>query len=223
MSAEFDKVNRQLRDNLKDIENSVHQIQRQANADAKKNTINQVNQLFADCERNLQQMESISNKHPELGLQFRGPIRKGNQDLARLRKDVSNAKSANISRGGDVFASPDDLEEWSNDQRGRLVAGTNRLNKASDKLEATYAIGLETEEIGRSTLETLAGQRGQLEDASRGLDDIDANMSKSRRILTQMYVKVLSNKIVLGILIILELITIAILVYFRFFYSSSSS
>jgi len=72
-------------------------------------------------------------------------------------------------------------------------------------------------------LETLAGQRGQLEDASRGLDDIDANMSKSRRILTQMYVKVLSNKIVLGILIILELITIAILVYFRFFYSSSSS
>jgi len=55
------------------------------------------------------------------------------------------------------------------------------------------------------------------------LDDIDANMSKSRRILTQMYVKVLSNKIVLGILIILELITIAILVYFRFFYSSSSS
>jgi len=168
-------------------------------------------------------MESISNKHPELGLQFRGPIRKGNQDLARLRKDVSNAKSANISRGGDVFASPDDLEEWSNDQRGRLVAGTNRLNKASDKLEATYAIGLETEEIGRSTLETLAGQRGQLEDASRGLDDIDANMSKSRRILTQMYVKVLSNKIVLGILIILELITIAILVYFRFFYSSSSS
>jgi len=55
-------------------------------------------------------MESISNKHPELGLQFRGPIRKGNQDLARLRKDVSNAKSANISRGGDVFASPDDLE-----------------------------------------------------------------------------------------------------------------
>jgi len=32
MSAEFDKVNRQLRDNLKDIENSVHQIQRQANA-----------------------------------------------------------------------------------------------------------------------------------------------------------------------------------------------
>ena len=55
------------------------------------------------------------------------------------------------------------------------------------------------------------------------LDDIDANMSKSRRILTQMYVKVLSNKIVLGILIILELITIAIVVYFRFFYSSSSS
>lgn len=29
-------------------------------------------------------MESISNKHPELGLQFRGPIRKGNQDLARV-------------------------------------------------------------------------------------------------------------------------------------------
>lgn len=38
-------------------------------------------------------------------------------------------------------------------------------------------------------------------------------MSKSRRILTQMYARVLSNKIVLILIIIMELIAIGILLY----------
>ena len=63
------------------------------------------------------------------------------------------------------------MQDWSNDQRGRLLDGNRRIDNTGNKLEATQALAIETEEIGRNTLETLAGQRGQLVDASHGVCD----------------------------------------------------
>ena len=54
----------------------------------------------------------------------------------------------------------------SEDQRARLLANTGRLQDASRRLEESRRVALETEQVGASTLETLRGQREQLNRAN---------------------------------------------------------
>jgi len=55
-----------------------------------------------------------------------------------------------------------DMDIAAQDQRARLLNGTERLNRASDRLEEARRLAHETEAIGVNTLETLGAQREQI-------------------------------------------------------------
>lgn len=55
-----------------------------------------------------------------------------------------------------------DLGQVSNDQRGRLLMSTERLNQSTDRVKESRRTMLETEDLGVSILQDLHQQRQSL-------------------------------------------------------------
>lgn len=55
-----------------------------------------------------------------------------------------------------------DLGQVSNDQRGRLLMSTDRLNQSTDRVKESRRTMLETEDLGVSILQDLHQQRQSL-------------------------------------------------------------
>ncbi|XP_033110217.1 vesicle transport through interaction with t-SNAREs homolog 1B-like, partial [Anneissia japonica] len=90
-------------------------------------------------------------------------------------------------------------------QRTRLIQGTESLNRASGSLDRTHRIAAETDEIGVGIIEELGGQKDQLLSTRDKLDNMDANLGRSRRILNSMARRVMTNKMILMSIILAEL------------------
>jgi vesicle transport through interaction with t-SNAREs 1 len=64
-------------------------------------------------------------------------------------------------------------------------------------------------------LSELESQRESLLRTRQRLEDADEELSQARRILKKMYVNILTNKILLGVIIILELAILGGSIYHR--------
>jgi vesicle transport through interaction with t-SNAREs protein 1 len=73
-----------------------------------------------------------------------------------------------------------------NDQRSKLLQGTQRLENASKRLDDAQRMALETESIGISTLGDLHRQRQQIERTRDGLSEADSWIAKSQGVLKNM-------------------------------------
>uniref|UniRef100_A0A8C5YHN0 Vesicle transport through interaction with t-SNAREs 1B n=1 Tax=Marmota marmota marmota TaxID=9994 RepID=A0A8C5YHN0_MARMA len=102
-------------------------------------------------------------------------------------------------------------------QRALLLQGTESLNRATQSIERSHRIATETDQIGSEIIEELGEQRDQLERTKNRLVNTSENLSKSRKILRSMSRKVMTNKLLLSIIILLELAILGGLVYYKFF------
>lgn len=90
--------------------------------------------------------------------------------------------------------------------------------ESTQRLRHALQVAGESEQHGAETLEELERQRGKLESASEGLEEIDAHMKKSRSILGSMARRAASSRIVLSVVIVLLLIGIGLVIWLRWFY-----
>uniref|UniRef100_A0A8C6QAM1 t-SNARE coiled-coil homology domain-containing protein n=1 Tax=Nannospalax galili TaxID=1026970 RepID=A0A8C6QAM1_NANGA len=102
-------------------------------------------------------------------------------------------------------------------QRTLLLQGTESLNRATQSIERSHRIATETDQIGSEIIEELGEQQEQLKSTKSRLVNTNENLSKSRKILRSMSRKVITNKLLLFILILLELAILVGLVYYKFF------
>ncbi|XP_044514101.1 vesicle transport through interaction with t-SNAREs homolog 1B-like [Gracilinanus agilis] len=97
-----------------------------------------------------------------------------------------------------------------------LLQGTESLNRATQRIERSHRIATETDQIGAEIIEELGDQRDQLERTKSRLVNTNENLSKSRKILHSMSRKVATNKLLLSMIILLELVILGGLVYYKF-------
>ncbi|XP_010786495.1 vesicle transport through interaction with t-SNAREs homolog 1B-like, partial [Notothenia coriiceps] len=102
-------------------------------------------------------------------------------------------------------------------QRALLLQGTDSLTNASQSIERTLRIAAETDQVGTDVIEELGGQREQLDRARNKLVNTGENLSKSRKILRALSRRLMTNKLLLGVIIIMELAILAAAVYLKFF------
>ena len=69
------------------------------------------------------------------------------------------------------------------DQRQKLLAQTERLQKGRDQLQGATRVAAETEAIGQDILVQLHGQRDQIVRASDAVHGVDDNITRARSIL----------------------------------------
>lgn len=103
-----------------------------------------------------------------------------------------------------------------NDQRNGLLNGNQILAETGDLLDDTLKVGLETEQIGGSTLNTLKEQRKQIQNIDSGVNDVDQNLNKANAILTTMDRRRLCMKCIMIVMIIVLIIAIIAVIGVKF-------
>uniref|UniRef100_A0A3P8VMV7 Vesicle transport through interaction with t-SNAREs 1B n=1 Tax=Cynoglossus semilaevis TaxID=244447 RepID=A0A3P8VMV7_CYNSE len=102
-------------------------------------------------------------------------------------------------------------------QRTLLLQGTESLNSATQSIERSHRIAAETEHIGTDIIEELGEQREQLDRARNRLVNTGENLSRSRKILRSMSRRLMTNKLLLAVIILMELAILGAVVYLKFF------
>ncbi|MED6131575.1 Vesicle transport v-SNARE 13 [Stylosanthes scabra] len=148
--------------------------------------------------------------------------------LAKLREyksDLNNIKSEvkKIVTGDLNPSARDELLESgmvytvtaSADQRERLMTSTERLNKSGDRIKESRRTMLETEDLGVSILQDLHSQRQSLLHADNTLHGVDDNVSKSKKILSNISRRMNRNKWIITTIVVVLVLVIASIVYFK--------
>ncbi|XP_058788377.1 vesicle transport v-SNARE 13-like isoform X2 [Vicia villosa] len=145
-------------------------------------------------------------------------LREYKTDLNNLKNEVKRISSTNVNT-----ASREELLELgrvdslsvSNDQKGRLLMTTERLNQSTDRITNSRKTLLETEELGVSILQDLHQQRQSLLHAHTSLHGVDDNISKSKKILAAMSKRMSRNKWIVGSLMAALVLAIILILYFK--------
>ncbi|XP_026864030.2 vesicle transport through interaction with t-SNAREs homolog 1B [Electrophorus electricus] len=224
-SEEFEKLHemyRSLYDELKVIPDRVVRSQ----GEEKKKLIRVFDERIGEAQEVLQGMEQELVGAPG---SFRNPmsskVRLYHRDLARLQRDLHGLHAGpglgRSSRPGDnrhgVYAVENERSAQLQAQRTLLLQGTEVLTNASQSIERSQRIAAEIDQIGTDIIEELGEQREQLDRTRDRLVHTGENLSRSRKILRAMSRRVMTNKLLLGIIIILELAILGAVVYLKFF------
>ncbi|KAM4664835.1 vesicle transport through interaction with t-SNAREs homolog 1B [Discoglossus pictus] len=155
--------------------------------------------------------------------QMMSQLRAYKKDIMKLQREVRSSDlglgagtSSNDNRWG-VYSLENEQSTHLQSQRNLLLQGTDSLNRATDSIARSHQIAVETDAIGSDIIEELGGQREQLERTKGRLVNTSENLSRSRKILRSMSRKIVTNKLLLSIIIILELAILAGLIYYKFF------
>mmetsp|Transcript_40617 Transcript_40617/g.107431 ORF Transcript_40617/g.107431 Transcript_40617/m.107431 type:complete len:246 (+) Transcript_40617:84-821(+) len=144
----------------------------------------------------------------------------GIADMRNRLRNAKNSSRAEEAARAELMRSADPtLRMEADNQRNRLLATTDRLNKTSNVLQGAVAKALETEQVGESILSDLADQRATIAHARGTLAGASAGLDKSRRVLQGMGRRALKNKILMYVIIFTLFGMILFICYFQFFYS----
>jgi len=135
------------------------------------------------------------------------------QDVIVLQREIQHAQ---LMPGPKMGISSDfgDLDRETN-QRNQIENTYGVVQESGQRLDNAHRIALETENIGTETLNNLGGQRKQLEKTRDYLDEIDQNLSFSQKILNAMNRRIITNKLILVLIILVLLASIGLIVYFK--------
>nr|XP_013010699.2 LOW QUALITY PROTEIN: vesicle transport through interaction with t-SNAREs homolog 1B [Cavia porcellus] len=222
-SEHFEKLHEIFRGLHEDLRGGPERLLGTAGTEEKKKLIRDFDEKQQEANETLAEMEEELRYAP---LSFRNPmmskLRNYRKDLAKLHREVRNMPLTAVPGGrGDMkygtYALENEQMNRLQSQRALLLQGTESLNRATQSIERSHRIATETDQIGSEIIEELGEQRDQLERTKSRLVNTSENLSKSRKILRSMSRKVTTNKLLLSIVILLELIILGGLVYYKFF------
>lgn len=185
----------------------------------KKQKLSEVKAGLDDAESLIRKMDMEARSlQPNVKAVLLAKFREYKSDLNNLKSEVKRISSTNLNQ-----AARDDLLESgmvdghmvSEDQRGRLLMSTERLNKSSDRVRESRRTILETEELGVSILHDLHQQRQSLLHANNTLHGVDDNVSKSKKVLTAMSKRMSRNKYIIGSVVAVLVLAIILILYFK--------
>ncbi|KAI9139203.1 t-SNARE [Paraphysoderma sedebokerense] len=145
---------------------------------------------------------------------YKAEVDKWKKDLTNVRRTAPADRAALLGSDADFDSPYDDMQSQA--QRDRLMMGTDRLNKASERLMDSHRIALETEQSGISTLQELRRQREQIEHTRNSLREADSYIDKAQRTLRGMARRLATNKMITAAIILILVILILLTLYLKF-------
>ncbi|KAJ8873951.1 hypothetical protein PR048_024791 [Dryococelus australis] len=106
---------------------------------------------------------------------------------------------------------------WEDDARQTVLSGRAILERTSESLARSQRTAIETEEIGTTVVTELGEQREILLRSKQRLSETNEGLSRSSALLRKMVCHVITNKLILIIIILLELFILAAVVFLKFF------
>ncbi|CAM4726226.1 hypothetical protein PO909_019559 [Leuciscus waleckii] len=221
-SEELEKLHEMYKSLYEEVKLMPERVQR-CQGEERKRIVRDFDERVSEAEEVLQGMEQELFGAPS---SFRTPmstkIRLYRRDLAKLQRDIRLSATPGFSghlgdsRQG-IYAAQNDQSTHLQSQRALLIQGTESLNNASKSIERSQQIAAETDMIGTDIIEELGEQRDQLDRTRDRLVHTGENLSRSRKILRAMSRRLVTNKLLLSVIIIMELAILGAVVYLKFF------
>lgn len=101
-------------------------------------------------------------------------------------------------------------------QRQILAQGIETLEQTSKSLHRAEAVAKEAEDIGTNIIDELGNQRESLLRARGMLDENAANLKRSHRLIRAINTQLITNKCLLILIIVMEIVILIAIVMFRF-------
>ncbi|XP_023807473.1 vesicle transport through interaction with t-SNAREs homolog 1B isoform X2 [Oryzias latipes] len=146
------------------------------------------------------------------------------RDIGKLQRDMKTFAPgfgpAPLTSHGDrqgLYSPENQQSTHLQSQRSLLLQGTDYLNNATQSIERSQRIAVETEQIGTDIIEELGGQREQLDRTRDRLVNTGENLSRSRKVLRAMSRRLMTNKLLLAVIILMELAILGAVIYLKFF------
>jgi vesicle transport through interaction with t-SNAREs protein 1 len=106
---------------------------------------------------------------------------------------------------------------WEDETRRTVLEGRAILERTAESLARSQNTAAETERVGEEVVSELSAQRETLLRSRQRLEDTDQELSRTHVLLRKMKLHVLTNKIILIVIILLEICILAAVCYIRFF------
>ncbi|KAG0450162.1 hypothetical protein HPP92_026891 [Vanilla planifolia] len=185
----------------------------------KKQKVSEIKSGVEDAEGLIRKMDlEARSLQPSVKVTLLSKLREYKSDLNNLKSEVKRITSANArssAREELLESGMADALAVSTDQKGRLLASTERLNQSSERIKESRRTMLETEDLGVSILQDLHQQRQSLLHAHNTLHGVDDNIGKSKKVLTSMSRRMDRNKWIIGGLIFALVLAILLVLYFK--------
>uniref|UniRef100_A0A3Q4M8Y8 Vesicle transport through interaction with t-SNAREs 1B n=1 Tax=Neolamprologus brichardi TaxID=32507 RepID=A0A3Q4M8Y8_NEOBR len=206
-SAEFEKLHEMYRSLYEELKLMPDKAQK-SHGEERKRLVRTFDERHGEAEEVLQGMEEeLRVAPPSYRNSMSTKLRIYRRDLGKLQRDMKNSAPG--------FGSSYNTTHLQS-QRALLLQGTDALNNASQSIERSQRIAAETEQIGTDIIEELGEQREQLDRTRNRLANTGENLSRSRKILRAMS-RLVTNKLLLGIIILMELAILGAVIYLKFF------
>lgn len=200
-------------------------------------TIDQQRVIASDCEQTIDEIQTlISGIEPELRHYPYALSRKATQQMSEFREtfDTQTAlfRRYQTSVAAGKLVQKDDASIRSGavgvgargqpaasyvDQRAMLLDAKDMLSEGDSSLDNTNRMLLETTAIGTETTAQLLAQREQFENQRDVLDETDTFLVRSSKTLRRMGRRVITNKLVSGLIIVLLIASFILGGYIKYY------
>ncbi|XP_011504153.1 PREDICTED: vesicle transport through interaction with t-SNAREs homolog 1B [Ceratosolen solmsi marchali] len=102
-------------------------------------------------------------------------------------------------------------------QQRVLLDSRAAIERSNQSVAKSQAISIQTEQIGTEVISELGEQRESLLRTKSRIIETDQELNKSNKILITMKKRILTNKLVLILIILLEIAILGCTVYIKFF------
>jgi len=199
-------------DNLKELGSKAQSL----SGEDRKSVIRKAERKLEEANITIQELESEAKKAPvQYRTQYLGRIRHYKADIEQHSRNLRRGAPSGAV-GSDNYGF-DRGERLDSANRAKLLQGHQSLQRTSDSIARSHQIAAGTDQIGADIIDELGEQRETLVRTRGKLVETDANLSKSRKILKSMARRVMTNKLILAFIIIVELAALGGLVYWKFF------
>ncbi|NP_001016960.1 vesicle transport through interaction with t-SNAREs homolog 1B [Xenopus tropicalis] len=210
-----------LHELYKELYTKLQEIQERLQScygEEKKKLLREFSEKQKEANEMLSEMEyELKSAPPTFRHQAAGQLRAYKRDLVKLQMEANYNALEVSTKERETYSVENEHSTRLESQRALLLQGTESLNRATDSIARSHRIAAETDAIGTDIIEELGEQREKLERTKGRLVGTSENLSKSRKILRSMSRKIVTNKLLLSIIIILELAILGGLIYYKFF------
>jgi vesicle transport through interaction with t-SNAREs protein 1 len=107
---------------------------------------------------------------------------------------------------------------WKDELQRTVLEGHATLERTAESLARSQRTAVATEQVGEEVVSELSAQRETLLRSKQRLADTDHELSQTHVLLRKMTLRVLTNKIILIVIILLEICILAAICYIKFFH-----
>ncbi|CAL1541625.1 unnamed protein product [Lymnaea stagnalis] len=214
-SEKFESLEEDLNTILDELKTQVQNLSH-SSGEERKSLLRRVERKLEDANIIVQELESEAKLAPmNYRTQLLGRLRHYRNDLDQFARNLKRGNGAGSS--GMDNSGFDREERLESSNRAKLFQGHQSLQRASDSIARSHQIAAETDQIGVEIIDELGSQRETLLRTKGRLGDTNASLSESRQILKGMARRMMTNKLILAIIILLELACLAGVIYWKFF------